>query len=131
METKSRLDQSLYDQIVHSVVTHLRQQGFSRVKANSPAYTMPGTVRWDDHDEGVVPDIVGEHGNAVYVFEIVNTEKLQPEAVSNRWHLLSVHAKRMNGVLYLVTPERSTEAVQKVAAALDLRPKFLRLSGIA
>jgi len=30
-----------------------------------------------------------------------------------------------------VTPERSTETVQKLAAALDLRPKFLRLSGIA
>ena len=131
METNNSVDKSIYDQIVHSVVTHLRQQGFSGVKANSPAYTMPGTVKWDDHDEGVVPDIVGEHGNAVYVFEIVNTNQLQPEAVGNRWRLLSVHARRLNGVLYLVTPERSTETVQKLAAALDLRPKFLRLSGIA
>lgn|SRR5690606_6177804 len=131
METNTGQDQSLYDQIVHSVVTHLRQQGFSTVKANNPDYTKPGTVKWDDHDEGVIPDIVGEHGDVVYVFEIVNINQLQPEAVSNRWRLLSVHAKRLNGELYLVTPERSTETVQKLAAALDLRPKFLRLSGIA
>ena len=131
MEANSGHDKSLYDEIVHSVVTHLRQQGFSTVKANNPEYTMPGKVKWDDHDEGVIPDIVGEHGNVVYVFEIVNTNQLQPEAVGNRWRLLSVHAKRFNGELYLVTPERSTETVQKVAAALDLRPKFLRLSGIA
>lgn len=124
-------DRSLYDQIVHSVVTHIRQHGFSGVKANSPAYTMPGTVKWDDHDEGVVPDIVGEHGDAVYVFEIVNTDQLQPEAVSNRWRLLSAHAKRLNGTLYLVTPERAAETVRKLAEALELRPKLLRLSGIA
>lgn len=131
MERNSGHDKSLYDEIVHSVVTHLRQQGFSTVRANNPEYMTPVTVKWDDHDEGVVPDIVGEHGDVVYVFEIVNTNQLRPEAVSNRWRLLSVHARRMNGELYLVTPERSTETVQKLAAALDLRPKFLRLSGIA
>ncbi|HLT80767.1 MAG TPA: hypothetical protein VKZ86_07030 [Cyclobacteriaceae bacterium] len=131
METPNSVDKSQYEQIVHSVVTHLREQGFSSVKANSPDYTAPGKVKWDDQDEGVIPDIVGEHGDSVYVFEIVNAKKLVPEAVSNRWRLLSVHARRLNGVLYLVTPERATETVQKLAAALDLRPKILRLTGIA
>lgn len=131
METTNSVDGSLYEQIVHSVVTYLREQGFSSVKANSPAYTLPGRVKWDDQDEGVVPDIVGEHGNGVYVFEIVSEAQLDPEAVGNRWRLLSVHARRMRGVLYLVTLEHAAETVQKLAASLDLRPKFLRLRGIA
>jgi Holliday junction resolvase len=131
MESTDSVDRSLYEQIVHSVVTYLREKGFSSVKANSPAYALPGRIKWDDQDEGVVPDIVGEHGDCVYVFEIVNVNQLDPKAVENRWRLLSVHARRMRGVLYLVTPERSAETVQKLAASLDLRPKFLRLRGIA
>lgn len=131
MDTTNSVDKSLYEQIVHSVVTHLMEQGFSSVKANSPNYTRPGRIKWDDQDEGVVPDIVGELKNSVYVFEIVNENQLQPEAVGNRWRLLSVHARRLKGVLYLVTPEHATETVQELAAALDLRPKFLRLRGIS
>ena len=131
MLMSKRGDQTLYNQIVHSVVGHLRQSGFSKVKANCPEYTAPGKVKWDENDEGVVPDIVGEREGSVYVFEIETGKVLEPEAVKNRWHLLSVHARRFNGKFYLVTPENTADSLQELADKLDLRPEFLRLSGIA
>jgi hypothetical protein len=121
---------SVYDQIVHSITDHLRQQGFSSVRANSEGFSRPGKIKWEEEDEGVVPDVTAEHNGAVYVFEIETRDHLEPENVEDRWRLLSVHAKRHHGRFYLVTPETKAGYLERFAARIDVQPEFLKLSGI-
>ena len=121
---------SMYDQIVQSVVGHLQQQGFSSVKANTNGFQKPTKIRWDEEDEGVVPDITGEHKGSVYVFEIETRDEIVPEKVEDRWRLLSVFAKRHHGKFYLVIPEQKAEYVQEVVDDLSVQPEFLKLRGI-
>ena len=121
---------SMYDQIIQSVVGHLYQQGFSSVKANTSGYQKPMKVKWDEEDEGVTPDIIGEHKGSVYVFEIETRETIVPEKVEDRWRLLSVYAKRHHGKFYLVIPEEKAEYVQEVVDDLSVQPELLKLRGI-
>ena len=121
---------SVYDQIVHSVVDHLRQQGFSSVKANSDGYVRPGKVKWDAAHDGVVPDITGEHKGSIYVFEIETRDHIEPKKVEDRWRLLSVFAKRYNGKFYLVIPETKADYLQEFVEELNVQPEFLKLRGI-
>jgi hypothetical protein len=121
---------SVYDQIVHSVAAHLRQQGFSSVKANSEGFSTPGKVKWEEEDEGVVPDITGEYKGSVYVFEIETGDQIEAKKVEDRWRLLSVYAKRHDGKFYLVIPETKADHLQKCVQDLSVQPQFLKLSGI-
>lgn len=120
----------IYNQIVHSVVGHLKQQGFSSVKANAQGYTTPVKVKWDEEDEGVVPDITGEHQGSVYVFDIETCDKIDRKKAEDRWRLLSVFAKRHNGKFYLVVPETKAEYLEEVVEDLNVQPEFLKLRGI-
>lgn len=122
--------ESVYHQIVQFVVEHLRQQGFSSVRANSEGFSIPGKVKWEEEDEGVVPDITGEHNGSVYVFEIETRDNLEAKHVEDRWRLLSVHAKRHNGKFYLVTPETKAGYIKEFVAGINVHPEFLKLSGI-
>lgn len=122
--------QAVYDQIVHSVVAHLREAGFSSVRANQEGFASPARVQWDDEDEGVVPDIIGEHNGALYVFEIETRDQIEANNVKDRWRLLSVYAKRHNGKFYLVIPETKAGYLRAFAKDLGVRPEFLKLSGI-
>lgn len=122
--------ESVYDQIVHSVAGHLREQGFSSVRANSQGFSPPVKVKWDEEDEGVVPDITGEHEGSVYVFEIETGDHLEAKKVEDRWRLLSAHAKRNHGRFYLVVPEAKAAYLQEFVEDLSVRPELLKLRGI-
>ncbi len=121
---------AVYDQIVRSVAEHLTQQGFSSVRANSEGFSPPNAVKWEDEDEGVVPDLVGEHNGAVYVFEIETRDQLEAKHVEDRWRLLSAHARRHNGKFYLVTPEGKAGYLEKFVARLSVQLELLKLRGI-
>ena len=128
---KHNHNDKLYDQIVDSVVGYLQQEGFSAVKANSLPYSQPKVVRWDEDDQGVLPDITGEYKGSLYVFEIETGDKLKASQVEDRWKLLSIHARRYKGKFYLVIPEPKEHAVQQVVNTLkDVQPEFLKLKGV-
>ena len=127
---KDNSPNSVFDQIVSSVVLHLKQQGFSAVKANANGYATPLKVKWDEEHEGVVPDITGEHQGSVYVFDIETGDRINRNKAEDRWRLLSAFARRNNGKFYLIVPEKKASYVQEVAEDLKVQTEFLRLSGI-
>ena len=122
--------QILYDKIIYSVVDHLKQEGFSSVRANCKGFTLPNQVKWDEEDEGVVPDITGEYGGSLYLFDVQTGDELDVESARDRWRLLSVHAKRYRGKFYLVVPEPEVQQLQQLIEDLDVRPGVLKLRGI-
>ncbi len=121
---------SVYDQIVNSVADHLRQQGFSSVRANTKGFLQPGTIKWEEDDEGVIPDITGEHNGSLYVFEIETSGHIDARKVEDRWRLLSAHSKRHNGKFYLIIPETKSGYVQAFIERLNVKPELLKLRGI-
>ena len=120
-----------FDRIVYSVVGRLRQQGVTSIKANCSGFVQPGVIRWDENDEGIVPDIVAEHDGATHVFEIETRGNLDPNTVEDRWRLLSVFARRSKGKFYLIIPEQKEDHLQRIVNDLSLRPEILKLQGIA
>ena len=120
----------IYESIVQLMVDHLKQQGFTSLKANSKGFITPGKVRWDEEDDGVIPDITGEHKGSVYVFEIETRDDLEPKKVEDRWRLLSVYAKRNQGKFYLVIPETKADYLKDFVEELNVQPEFLKLTGI-
>jgi Holliday junction resolvase len=120
----------VYETIVQLMVDHLEQQGFTSLKANSQGFVTPGKVRWDEEDDGVIPDITGEHKGSVYVFEIETRDDLEAKKVEDRWRLLSVYAKRHQGKFYLVIPETKADYLKDFVEDLTVQPEFLKLKGI-
>ncbi len=121
---------SVYGQVVQFVAAYLRQQGFSSIKANAEGFPLPGRVRWEEEDEGVVPHITGEHNGSVYVFEIETRDQIEPQQVEDRWRLLWIYARRHHGKFYLVVPETRAAYLRDVVKNLNVKPEFLKLSGI-
>lgn len=131
MEKNATSTMPLYDQIVHSVVGELRQQGVESIKASCEGFTTPGKIQWDEKDEGIMPHIVAEHQGAVHIFEIETRDEVDPDSVGDRWRLLSVYAKRCNGDFYLLIPEKKEDDFQRVFDEISVQPKILKLRGIA
>lgn len=123
-------ENALYDKIINSVVTHLHAEGFLSVKANCKGHNPPARVKWDDEDEGVIPDITGEYSGSLYVFDIETGDGLDVKSAENRWRLLSTHAKRCKGKFYLVVPEPKAKRLQTIIEDLDVQPGFLKLRGV-
>lgn len=121
---------SKYDQIIRSVAGHLQEQGFSTVKANTTGYPKPAMIKWDEKDEGVMPDIIAEHNGSIYVFELATSEHIDVAQVEDRWRLFSVYAKRYHGKFYLVIPEQKAEYLRGIIRKLTVQPEFLKLRGI-
>lgn len=120
----------VFEQIVHSVADHLKQEGFSSVRANVEGFSRPGRIKWEESDEGVVPDMTGEHNGCTYVFAIETRDRIEPHEVEDRWRLLSVHAKRHNGKFYLVIPEAKAGYIQSFVEKSGVNPKILKLRGL-
>lgn len=122
---------TVYDQIVHSVAAYLHTEGFLSVKANCEGFSLPDKVKWDDDDEGVVPDITGERHGALYVFEIQNCDDLEAKNVEDRWRLFTAYAKRNHGKFYLVVPEEKAGYLREFSRNLSVQPEYLQLTGLA
>lgn len=121
----------VYDHVIHTLIGELRGQGVSAIKANAEDFTTPGRIKWDEKDEGIIPDILVEHQGSTHVFEIEIDDDLQPSVVEDRWRLLAAYTRRLQGKFYLVIPEHREEAVGVLLEQLSVKPEILKLQGLA
>lgn len=128
--TQTDMIPTVYDQIVRLVAEHLQAQGFASVRANINGFSRPGRVKWEEEDEGVVPDLTGEHTGCTYVFVVETRDRIERKEVEDRWRLLAIHAKRHRGQFYLVVPETKASYIKTFIQDLNVQPKLLKLSGI-
>lgn len=116
--------------MINSVVTRLQEEGFSSVRANCQGYHTPKEVKWDEEDEGVVPDVTGEYKGSLYVFDVQTGDEVDGEVARDRWRLLSVHARRYHGKFYLVVPEVESKHLEEIVDGLDIQPGILKVRGV-
>lgn len=72
-------------------------------------FDSPNKISLKGQDEGFVPDIAVIYEKKTIVYEI----ELNKTMPVDKWHLLSLFARKHNGSLYLVVPEYLKNPIKK------------------
>ena len=128
MENKK--NENRYDQIINVVAEHLQQEGFRHIQANISGYDQPERVKWEPGDKGVLPDMTAEAKEKTFVFEVENRVQNVNESLIDRWRLLSAHARRNGGDLYLVVSEDNVQDIRRSLANEKVSARILPIAGV-
>jgi hypothetical protein len=74
-----------------------------------------------DQEISHIPDIEVNYENETHLYDIV----LDKKEATGRWKLLSQYARKNNGNLYLVVPEKIKDAIKKSISENDINAGIL------
>ncbi|HBH49536.1 MAG TPA: hypothetical protein DDX98_12890, partial [Bacteroidales bacterium] len=74
-----------------------------------------------DQEISHIPDIEVSYENETHLYDIV----LDKKEATGRWKLLSQYARKNNGNLYLVVPEKIKDAIKKSISENDINAGIL------
>jgi hypothetical protein len=125
-----KTNEGTYDQIIKVVAEHLENEGFRKIYANTDGFDQPERVKWESGDKGVLPDMLAKARDKTYVFEVEDTEVSLDEDLVDRWRLLSAHARRNGGDLYLIVPQDNVSKVRSSLTESNVSAQILPVTGV-
>jgi len=96
MKIKQRILEALRD--------YLKSKGYKKFKSKLSSTDKPDEIVSDETKKTYSPDLVAQHSNGKFLFEIEIADDPDEESLVEKCRVLSEAAEKMNGKLNLVVP---------------------------
>lgn len=100
--------------VIESVVEHLRKKGFEKIKVDNGEFDKPSKLTRRETGEEFVPNITAVKGNGKCYFEFVDKSKQVQRKLIDKWSLLSAFAEFKDGKLFLIVPNGKLSYTQRL-----------------
>ncbi|MBT29433.1 hypothetical protein [Chondrinema litorale] len=101
-------------EVIDSVVDHLRRKGFDKIKVDAGEFDRPSTLTRRETGEEFVPNITAFKGAGKCYFEFVERKKQVQKKLIEKWSLLSAFASFKEGKLFLIVPNGKLSYTQRL-----------------
>ena len=101
-------------EVIESVVDHLRRKGFEKIKVDSGEFDRPSTLTRRETGEEFVPNITATKGTGKCYFEFVEKKKQVQKKLIEKWSLLSAFASFKDGKFFLIVPNGKLSYTQRL-----------------
>ncbi len=116
------VEQKIHDDIVVTTIKIIKQQGFTRIRADLPNFEKPTAITWTNKSEQKwVPDITAIGEGELFIFEIKSTEDAFKFAgVKEQLEMFNTYSEQVNGRFMLVIPQKLEEYVTTIIVDWNL-----------
>ena len=114
-------DLSEHDLIVLLMVEELKDENYSKIKADLPDHEKPDGIRFQKNiSNRFVPDITAYKNDVFYILEIETVDSLFDEHSHHQWLAFSDYSKRTNSSFILVVPKRYKDSARDILSEKNI-----------
>jgi hypothetical protein len=121
---RSPESQSIHDNMVGKVVTHLANKNFTGIQVDHLiGYQQPAKIIWKGQAEGHIPDVTTT-GPQKLILEVETAETITETHTKDQWKLFAAHAVNIGGEFWAVIPSGHVSTVSMVIQDLGIAAKI-------
>jgi hypothetical protein len=114
---KSQLE---HDNIVESLVGHLKSNKHINIKADLANHIRPSTIKWKNAKTGHIPDVTSKKDGQAYIFEVETFDSINDQHTEDQWKLFAASARANSKRFILVIPNGSDKKANQRTKELGI-----------